>query len=102
MYFCELCGKHFKDVEHNVPIFDGWDADVIIHDVKVAVLWNGVWHYQKIKNNQSLEQIRQRDQIKISKIIEFGYTPYVIQQDGTFDKNFIEEKFKEFLSVVEF
>lgn len=99
IYFCELCESYFENVEHNVPIFNGWDADVIIHDIKVAVLWNGIWHYQKIKKNQSLEQIRQRDQIKIEKIIEFGYTPYVIQQDGTFNKNFIEEKFNEFLLV---
>lgn len=48
-YFCELCEKRFKDVKHNEPIFNGWDADIIIEDIKVAVLWNGKWHYQKIR-----------------------------------------------------
>ena len=100
VYFYELCKNYFKDVEHNIPIFDGWDADIIIHDIKYAILWNGIWHYKKIKNNQSLEQIQNRDSIKIAKIIEYGYTPYIIKQSGTFNENFIEEKFNELVSLL--
>lgn len=48
-YFCELCEKHFNSVRHNEPIFNGWDADVIIDDIKYAILWNGKWHYEQIK-----------------------------------------------------
>lgn len=36
--FFEKCSDYFKNVENNIPIFNGWDADIIIHDIKVAVL----------------------------------------------------------------
>lgn len=39
--FCNLCESTFNNVEHNVPIFNGWDADIIVHDIKYAILWNG-------------------------------------------------------------
>jgi len=35
------------DCAHNEPIFNGWDADIIIHELRLAILWNGAWHYQK-------------------------------------------------------
>ncbi|MCK9293269.1 hypothetical protein M0P25_04300 [archaeon] len=42
IYFSELCEKYFHNIETNKQIFNGWDADIIIHDIKYAVLWNGV------------------------------------------------------------
>ena len=27
------------------------------HDLKIAILWNGKWHYEYIRGNQSLLQI---------------------------------------------
>lgn len=41
IYFYELCKSKFNSVKHNENIFNGWDADVIIDDIKFAVLWNG-------------------------------------------------------------
>ena len=29
-------------------IFNGWDADIILTDLKIAILWNGKWHYEKL------------------------------------------------------
>ena len=28
--FCEMCESYFQNVKHNEPIFNGWDADVIL------------------------------------------------------------------------
>ena len=56
--FYDLCQKQFKSVHHNEPIFNGWDADIIIDDIKVAVLWNGPWHYIKITKQHSVEYYR--------------------------------------------
>lgn len=39
--FCKLCEEYFDNVKHNESIFNGWDADIIIEDIKFAVLWNG-------------------------------------------------------------
>lgn len=38
--FCELCEQYFgkENVLHNIPMFNGWDADVIIPKFKLAIL----------------------------------------------------------------
>lgn len=97
MLFCKLCEEYFTNVENNKPIFNGWDADVIIHDIKYAVLWNGVWHRKKITKKHSVEQVQNRDKIKIKEITDCGYTPYIIEDDGKYNEDFVKEKFDEFI-----
>lgn len=96
VYFYELCKQKFKNVEHNKPIFNGWDADIIIHDIKTAVLWNGKWHYEKITKKHSLSQVQSRDKIKLDQIKLYGYTPYIIKDMGKYDKIFVEQQFEIF------
>jgi len=55
--FHKLCQKYFNNVRHNERIFNGWDADIIIDDYKIAILWNGKWHYKKITHKHSLKDI---------------------------------------------
>lgn len=47
IYFADLCSKKFK-ILTNEPMFNGWDADIILPELKIAVLWNGPWHRKKI------------------------------------------------------
>lgn len=54
---------------------------------------------KKIRKKQSLEQIQSRDSIKISNIIKFGYTLYIIKDLGKYNKKFVEEKILEFLKI---
>jgi hypothetical protein len=99
-YFAELCVNYFgiDDIKTNEPMFDGWDADIIINSCKVAVLWNGKWHYEKITKQHSVDQVQNRDRIKISKIEEYNYIPYIIKDMGRFNIKFVE---REFSSMVE-
>jgi hypothetical protein len=96
--FYELCKNYFNSVESNKPIFNGWDADIIIHDCNTAILWNGKWHYEKITNNHSVKQVQIRDQIKIKEIENFGYIPYVIKDMGKFNAEFVNEEFRKFIA----
>lgn len=97
--FAELCEDHFgkDDVLCNEPIFDGWDADVIIRGKKIAVLWNGPWHYKQIMRSQSLTQVQARDRVKTAIITKYGYTPYVIKDMGKHNPKFVLEEFQCFL-----
>ena len=97
IYFCELCKKHFKNVLHNEQKFNGWDADIIIEDIKVAVLWNGKWHYEKITEKHSVEQVQNRDKIKIEEIKKLGYIPYIIKDMGKYNPNFVENEFQKLI-----
>jgi len=99
--FFEMCYEKFKNVENNSPIFNGWDADVIIHDHKLAILWNGKWHYVKLRKGHSVKQVQNRDRIKISEIIKYGYTPYVIIDMGKFSEKKVKEEFSNLLEFID-
>lgn len=100
IYFGELCQQHFKTIKLNEPMFNGWDADVIIEDLKLAVLWNGAWHYKKITRKHSIEQVQNRDKIKLKEIEFAGYKSYIIKDMGKWNKKFVEEKFEEMLAYL--
>ena len=98
--FCKLCEEYFDNVKHNESIFNGWDADIIIEDIKFAILWNGPWHYKQITKSHSVKQTQNRDKIKVKEIEECGWTPYIIKDMGKANKDFVKEKFDEFLKYL--
>ena len=100
IYFYELCKQKFNKVLNNECIFNGWDADIIIEDYKIAILWNGPWHYKKIKEKHSVKQVQNRDKIKISEIQKIGYIPYIIKDMGKYNKSFVEIEFQKFLEYI--
>lgn len=100
IYFCELCEKYFKNVKHNEKMFKGWDADVVIEDIKCAVLWNGLWHYHKLAKNHSLKQTQSRDKIKEAVIKECGYNVYIIKDLGSENREFVEREFNKFINYL--
>lgn len=94
--FADLCKENFENVLCNVAMFDGWDADVIIPEIKTAIHWNGKWHYEKLTEKHSVEQVQNRDRIKYAKIEKVGYNNYIIKDLGKEDKKFVEEQFEKF------
>lgn len=100
--FAKLCTNKFKNVKVNEPIFNGWDADIILPDYKVAVLWNGNWHHIKITKKHSLKQVQSRDKIKIYEIKNCGYFPYIINDYGRENSQFVDSEFKKLLNYLNF
>lgn len=97
--FYEMCKDYFNNVKHNKPIFNGWDADIIIEDIKVAVLWNGKWHYEKLAEGHNLDQVKNRDKIKLKEIKKCGWETFIIKDMGKFNPDFVEENFNKFLKL---
>jgi len=95
IYFSELCKSYFEHVLCNAPIFNGWDADVILSQHKIAILWNGKWHYEKLTKQHSLSQVQTRDNIKLDEIKNAGYTPYIIKDDGKYNRKFVDDEFEK-------
>jgi hypothetical protein len=76
-----MCSKLFN-VTHNEIIADGWDADIIFPDHKIAVLWNGPWHYKEMgHSNHSLNQVVTRDCIKIQLFENLGWKVLIYQDN---------------------
>ncbi len=100
--FCTLCENFFniENVFHNKPIFNGWDADIILPKIKYAILWNGKWHYEQIKKQHSVKQVQNRDNIKINEIKKCGWIPYVIKDMGKYNKAFVNEQFNIFINYL--
>jgi hypothetical protein len=101
IHFANLCKEKFADVETNKSMFNGWDADVIIHDKKIAVLWNGIWHYKTIQKSLPVEKIQQRDSLKLVEITKCGYVPYVIKDTGAENIEFVKLEFDKFLLTLQ-
>lgn len=100
VYFYELCKSKFDNVLHNQLMFNGWDADIILPDYKIAILYNGPWHYIQISKKSSLLQIQNRDKIKVEEIKKCGYIPYIIKDGGSFNKEFVEKQFEIFVDYI--
>lgn len=101
--FCELCEEYFgkTNVIHNEPMFNGWDADIIIPKYKIAILWNGPWHYRQITKKHKLKQVQNRDKIKLKEIKRCGYIAYIIKDlYGKYDINKVEKEFEKFLKTL--
>ena len=101
IYFFKLCKEKFDNVLSNERMFNGWDADIILPDYKIAILYNGKWHYEEISKQVSLLQIQTRDKIKEKEIKECGYVPYIIKDTNKFNKKFVEEQFNIFVDYIE-
>jgi len=100
IYLFNLCKEKYHDVLSNESMFNGWDADVILLKYKIAILWNGKWHYEKIKQKHSIEQVQNRDRIKIKEIESFGYKPYTIIDMGRENKGFVEKEFEKLVEYI--
>lgn len=98
--FAELCKKEFEEVKTNERLFNGWDADIILPEFKIAILWNGKWHREKITKKHSVEQVKNRDKIKKNEIENAGYECYIIEDNGKFNQKFVENKFNIFKDYV--
>ena len=104
IYLHELLVDYFKsfNILTNNKMFNNWDADIIIENLKLAILWNGKWHYEKIKKEHSLLQVQTRDKIKLNEIYKYGYSFYVIKDMGRFNKNFVEQEFIKLINFINF
>ena len=86
---------------HNEPMFNGWDADIILPQYKLAILWNGPWHYKQVTKEHNLKQVQNRDRIKKYEIEKTGYTCYIIKDIKRRDKNKIEIEFNRLLKYLQ-
>jgi len=109
IYFSELCIKHFgkDDILCNDKIFkdknDGlWDADIVIKSLKLAILYDGIFHHIQVKKDHKLKQIQSRDKLKRKIILDNGYTYYTIIDKGKFNKQFVQEQFDLFIHKLYF
>lgn len=94
----EMCESRFSNVKPNYVIAEGWDADIVLLDHKIAIMWNGGWHYQEIKGGlkHSLAQVQNRDRIKQELFTKLGWK-VIVYEDRFFTP---KEAFEHLLELV--
>ena len=76
----DLLNITFNNIQHNTIIADGWDADIVLPNQKIAVLWNGPWHYQNMLGlKHSLKQVHTRDRIKRKIFRNLGWKVLIFE-----------------------
>ena len=102
--FSKYCKKFYgkKDVKCNIPMFNGYDTDVLIVSKKIAIEWNGIWHYKKIHENHNLLRIQAKDKYKEKIIPSFGYELYVIKDMKSYNEKFVKKQFDKFIDYMSY
>lgn len=97
--------KLFELISNIVPalsnhiIKDGWDADIFIPSLNIAILWNGPFHYKEMGiKGHSLKQVQNRDIIKTALFESIG-VKVIIYEDRYFTPDIA---FSSFLRGLEF
>jgi hypothetical protein len=102
--FYELCCKYFKNesVLSNPSMFidknnNKWDMDIVIPKYKIAIAYNGIYHYQQIGTKHKLKQVQSRDNIKKQIVFNNGYIFYEIKDLGKYNIYFVYKEFHKFI-----
>jgi hypothetical protein len=102
--FFDLIKSKFPDAIANPRMFNGFDADVVIPSLKLAIHWNGLWHYKQVyqddRGKHQFENIKQRDIKRLKEIESCGYVNYSIKDMGKYNPKFVEEQFKIFTDYI--
>ena len=98
-YFFKLIKYKFPEATHNARLFNGWDADIVLPAQKVAIHWNGNWHYNPIFGKKYLRKIKIRDSLRYNAIIKSGYKNIIIKDtNNRLNKEFVQLKVKEVIN----
>ena len=98
--FYDLCADRGWSLTHNDPAFEGYDADILIHDHKIAIHYDGPCHRRVIFRGQSLAQIQTRDRRKRAIIERHGWRNFTIEAERT-NVDFLRLEFKRLIAFIE-
>lgn len=74
----EKLAKIGANVITNKHMFSGYDADIILPDYKLAIHWNGAWHWKPLRGEQLLKKIKARDEERYKAVEQAGYINLII------------------------
>lgn len=84
---------------NNREILNGKELDVYIPSLELAIEWNGIHHLKKIRDDESFEKRKNKDNQKIVECFELGVELYVVK-DLTSSKKFIREETEKIIKFV--
>lgn len=86
--------------ENNRIMLDGLELDLYIPEIKLAIEWNGIFHFEPIRGQDKLERIMVKDNTKIERCRELGIELIVIC-DRTSHDSFIRQTIAALIEQLE-
>lgn len=102
-YLASLLSSIFPNALFNKRMFGEYDSDIILPDQKIAVHWNGPFHYKPLLGNDHLDKIQKRDALRYAAIASEGFYNYIIDDSGNtgFNRLKVEAEFNLLLKYIE-
>lgn len=101
----ELIYRKFPDAVHNRRMFNGYDADIVIPSLKLAIHWNGAWHYTNVLKSEYglklLHKTQSKNKLQLSEIENCGFKNYIIKDMGGYNPKFVNPEFEKLLVLME-
>ena len=97
--FYDLIVKEFIDLNilsNDKTMLDGYEVDIAIPELKLAIEWNGIVHFKPIYGTTKLNKIQSRDSQKLkiasNKNINLIVIPDLVSNDKILNKAFNDVK----------
>jgi hypothetical protein len=78
---------------------NGKELDVYIPSIGLAIEWNGIYHYKKIRDDGLFEKTINKDKQKVNDCVELGIELYIVK-DLTRGNKFIKEETEKIIKFV--
>lgn len=80
-------------------MLNGKELDVYIPSIGLAIEWNGIYHYKKIRDDGLFEKTINKDKQKVNDCVELGIELYIVK-DLTSGNKFIKEETEKIIKFV--
>ena len=100
---CELLVEEYpklKIIPNDKNMLNGYEADIAIPEINLAIEWNGIVHYKPIYGNKKLSKIQQRDKEKL-KIAEDKGIELIIVPDLVSTEKYVKEAFQNIKRIID-
>jgi len=86
---------YFNDRE----LLNGMELDVYIPSLKLAIEWNGIYHYKNIRNDGLFERVKNKDFEKVVECEKLNVYLYIIK-DLTSQNKFIRDETEKVINFI--
>jgi len=91
IYCYNLLKTKHKAKHHDYSIIDNLEIDITLPTHKIAINWDGPFHFLPIRGQECLENIQRKDRIKQESLHKLNWKHIKIIDLGSFNKLFVEE-----------
>ena len=80
-------------------LLNGMELDVYIPSLKLAIEWNGIYHYKNIRDDGFFEKVKNKDFMKMTECKKMNIHLYIIK-DLTSQNKFIKDETEKIINII--